>query len=55
MMGNIYDPFFTTKPVGQGSGLGLSICLGIVERHDGMLELINRRNGGVRASISLLS
>ncbi len=54
-MGNIYDPFFTTKPVGQGSGLGLSICLGIVERHNGMLELINRKNGGVRASISLLS
>jgi len=54
-MSNIYDPFFTTKPVGQGSGLGLSICLGIVERHDGMLELINRTEGGVRATISLLS
>ncbi len=54
-MSNIYDPFFTTKPVGQGSGLGLSICLGIVERHDGMLELINRKEGGVRATISLLS
>lgn len=54
-MGNIYDPFFTTKPVGQGSGLGLSICLGIVERHNGMLELINRKGGGVRATISLLS
>jgi two-component system, NtrC family, sensor kinase len=54
-MGNIYDPFFTTKPVGQGSGLGLSICLGIVERHNGMLELINRKEGGVRATISLLS
>lgn len=54
-MGSIYDPFFTTKPIGQGSGLGLSICLGIVERHNGTLELINRNNGGVRATISLLS
>ncbi len=54
-MSDIYDPFFTTKPVGQGSGLGLSICLGIVERHNGMLELINRKAGGVRATISLLS
>ncbi len=54
-MGNIYDPFFTTKPIGQGSGLGLSICLGIVERHNGILELINRSDGGVRATISLLS
>ncbi len=54
-MGSIYDPFFTTKPIGQGSGLGLSICLGIVERHNGTLELINRSDGGVRATISLLS
>jgi two-component system NtrC family sensor kinase len=53
-MGNIYDPFFTTKPIGHGSGLGLSICLGIVERHNGTLELVNRNDGGVRATISLL-
>lgn len=52
-MGNIYDPFFTTKPVGQGSGLGLSVSLGIVERHNGILELINKSEGGVRATISL--
>ncbi len=53
-MSNIYDPFFTTKPIGHGSGLGLSICLGIVERHNGTLELVNRKDGGVRAIISLL-
>lgn len=55
LMSNIYDPFFTTKPIGQGSGLGLSICLGIIERHNGVLELTNKENGGVRASIAFLS
>jgi two-component system, NtrC family, sensor kinase len=55
LMANIYDPFFTTKPIGQGSGLGLSICLGIIERHNGVLQLTNRESGGVRASISFVS
>ncbi len=55
LLANIYDPFFTTKPIGQGSGLGLSICLGIIERHNGLLELTNRENGGVRASVSFVA
>jgi PAS domain S-box-containing protein len=37
--GQIFEPFFSTKGVGQGTGLGLSIALGIAEAHSGKLSL----------------
>ena len=35
----IFDPFYTTKPVGRGTGLGLSLAWEIMQRHDGGLQV----------------
>ncbi|MGE0490717.1 MAG: sensor histidine kinase [Vulcanimicrobiota bacterium] len=49
----ITEPFFTTKPVGQGLGLGLSICERVVSEHDGRLEFGYSFLGGTCARIRL--
>jgi signal transduction histidine kinase len=36
---HIYEPFFTTKTVGEGTGLGLSISFGIIEKHRGSISV----------------
>lgn len=46
-MDKVFDPFFTSKDVGEGNGLGLSISLGIVEQHNGRLWIENNAQGGV--------
>jgi len=49
----VFDPFYTTKPVGEGSGLGLSVSMGIMQRHDGSLVLRNRESEGMEAIMVL--
>ena len=53
VMDKLFDPFFSTKPVGKGSGLGLSISLGIIERHGGKISVVNNEAGGVTVAIRL--
>jgi signal transduction histidine kinase len=49
----VFDPFYTTKPVGQGTGLGLSACYGIIQEHGGKLTCENRAAGGAVFRIDL--
>jgi len=49
----IFQPFFTTKPEGQGTGLGLSTVLMVVERHHGTIDYTTQQGTGTTFRISL--
>jgi len=49
----IFQPFFTTKPTGQGTGLGLSLSYDIVRAHGGEIKLETKENGGTTFTIQL--
>ncbi len=49
----IFDPFFSTKEPGQGTGLGLSVSYGIIREHDGEIRVQSRQGNGTRFTVIL--
>lgn len=52
-LSRIFEPFFTTKDGGMGTGLGLSVCFGIIKEHDGRIVAANNPDGGAMFEISI--
>ncbi len=50
---HIYDPFFTTKPIGLGTGLGLYVTYGIVSKHGGTIDVETAPGAGAAFLLTL--
>ena len=53
VLDKIFQPFFTTKPTGQGTGLGLSLSYDIIKTHGGELKVATKENEGAEFTIVL--
>ena len=52
-VGSVFDPFFTTKEVGAGTGLGLFVSFGLIEKHNGNISLHSTPGEGTTFTVRL--
>lgn len=53
VLDKVFQPFFTTKPTGEGTGLGLSLSYDIVKAHGGDIKVETHENDGTQFIITL--
>ncbi|HLI60481.1 MAG TPA: EAL domain-containing protein [Solirubrobacteraceae bacterium] len=53
LLDRIYEPFFTTKPIGKGTGQGLALALATINRHGGSLDCVSAPGQGTTFTITL--
>ncbi len=53
VLDKVFQPFFTTKPTGQGTGLGLSLSYDIIKAHQGKISIKNTPGAGAAFIITL--
>ena len=53
VLDKIFQPFFTTKPTGQGTGLGLSLSYDIIKAHGGEIKVETKEGEGAEFIIQL--
>jgi two-component system NtrC family sensor kinase len=49
----IFNPFFSSKPAGQGTGMGLSVCSHLIQKHGGTISVESERGKGTAFIIDL--
>ncbi|MBX3179302.1 MAG: HDOD domain-containing protein [Candidatus Hydrogenedentes bacterium] len=53
VMDKVFEPFFTTRPGNEGTGMGLAVCHGIVEAHRGTITLHSQEGSGTTCTLTL--
>ena len=53
VVSRVFEPFFTTRDVGEGTGLGMSVSYGVIEKHDGHIGIDSEIDKGSPLVITL--